>query len=173
LIILINTLNLWKNSKILTSLPQNFVIDHTKFLCHRIKHILFHLWIKYETIWTNIANPHHWVLFYKIAQWNKMFESYFKTFKNMFWWFKLQKIINILIKKYMTIYWKTNLVRKLFCNIMIIQSGNLRVILGQDIPFVYPNHKCTHLKVQLWHNLNQTIDFLKHNFQLYNVSNKF
>jgi hypothetical protein len=56
---------------------------------------------------------------------------------------------------------------------MIIQNGNLRVILGQSIPFIYPNHKCTHLKVQLWHNLNQTIDSLKHNFQLYNVSNKF
>jgi hypothetical protein len=56
---------------------------------------------------------------------------------------------------------------------MIIQNGNLRVILRQDILFVYPNHKCTHLKVQLWDNMNQTIDFPKHNFQLYNAFNKF
>jgi hypothetical protein len=55
---------------------------------------------------------------------------------------------------------------------MVIQSGDLKVILRQDIPFVYPNHKCTHLKVQLWDNMNQTIDSGKHNFQLYNVSNK-
>jgi hypothetical protein len=25
---------------------------------------------------------------------------------------------------------------------MVIQSGVLRMILGRDIPFVYPNHEC-------------------------------
>jgi hypothetical protein len=28
---------------------------------------------------------------------------------------------------------------------MVIQSSVLRVILGRDIPFVYPNHECTQL----------------------------
>jgi hypothetical protein len=56
---------------------------------------------------------------------------------------------------------------------MIIQNDNLKVILRQHIPFVYPNHKCTHLKIQLWDNMNQIIDSPEHNFQLYNVSNKF
>jgi hypothetical protein len=27
-------------------------------------------------------------------------------------------------------------------NVMVIQSGILRVILGGDIPFVYPNYEC-------------------------------
>jgi hypothetical protein len=29
---------------------------------------------------------------------------------------------------------------------MVIQSGVMIMILGQDIPFVYPNHECTHYK---------------------------
>jgi len=28
---------------------------------------------------------------------------------------------------------------------MVIQNGVLKVILGQDIPFVYPNHERTHM----------------------------
>jgi hypothetical protein len=31
---------------------------------------------------------------------------------------------------------------------MVIQSSVLRVILKQDIPFVYPNCECTQLKTQ-------------------------
>jgi len=31
---------------------------------------------------------------------------------------------------------------------MVIQSSVLKVILRQDIPFVYPNHECTQLKSQ-------------------------
>jgi hypothetical protein len=29
---------------------------------------------------------------------------------------------------------------------MIIQSGVMKMILGRDIPFVYPNHECTQYK---------------------------
>ncbi len=32
---------------------------------------------------------------------------------------------------------------------MVIQSTILRVILGQDIPFVYPDHECTHVPKHL------------------------
>jgi hypothetical protein len=32
-----------KKSKILTSIPQNLVINHTKNVCHHIEHILFYL----------------------------------------------------------------------------------------------------------------------------------
>jgi hypothetical protein len=36
-----------KKSKILQSIPQNFTIYHIKNLFHHIKHIVFHLWLKY------------------------------------------------------------------------------------------------------------------------------
>jgi hypothetical protein len=39
-----------KKSKILTSIPQNLVIYHTKDLCHHIKHALFYLWSNYGAI---------------------------------------------------------------------------------------------------------------------------
>jgi hypothetical protein len=39
------------NSKILTSFPWNMVYN-TKTLCCHMYHILFYLWLKYETIWT-------------------------------------------------------------------------------------------------------------------------
>jgi hypothetical protein len=29
---------------------------------------------------------------------------------------------------------------------MVIQSGVMKMILGRDIPFVYPNHECTQYK---------------------------
>jgi hypothetical protein len=46
----------YEKSKILTSIPQNLVIYHTINLCHHIEYILFYLWFKYGTIWTNIVN---------------------------------------------------------------------------------------------------------------------
>jgi hypothetical protein len=39
-----------KKSKILTLIPQNLVIYHTKNLCHHIRHTLFYLWLKYGAI---------------------------------------------------------------------------------------------------------------------------
>jgi hypothetical protein len=39
-----------KKSKILTSIPQDWVIDHIKKNCHHIKHNLFSLWLKYGEI---------------------------------------------------------------------------------------------------------------------------
>jgi hypothetical protein len=42
LIILMNAFVLW--FKILTLIPQNLVICHTKNLCHHIKYILFYFW---------------------------------------------------------------------------------------------------------------------------------
>jgi hypothetical protein len=36
-----------KKSKIVTSIPLNLVIYHTKNLCHHIEHILFYLLFKY------------------------------------------------------------------------------------------------------------------------------
>jgi hypothetical protein len=39
-----------KKSKILTLVPQNLVIDHSKNLCHHIKHNLFYLWVYMEKI---------------------------------------------------------------------------------------------------------------------------
>jgi hypothetical protein len=41
-------------------------------------------------------------------------------------------------------------------NVMVIQRCILKMILGQDIPFVYPNYECTHLDltIVIWlHNL--------------------
>jgi hypothetical protein len=46
-----------KKSKILTLIPQNVMIYHTKNLCYHIEHILFNFWLKYGIIWTNIASP--------------------------------------------------------------------------------------------------------------------
>jgi hypothetical protein len=39
-----------KKYKILTSIPQNLMIDHTTNLCHHMEHILFDLWLKYGEI---------------------------------------------------------------------------------------------------------------------------
>jgi hypothetical protein len=36
-----------------------------------------------------------------------------------------------------------------YINVMVIQSNVLRMILGWDIPFVYPNCECTPLIVSL------------------------
>jgi hypothetical protein len=37
---------------------------------------------------------------------------------------------------------KENLPKTYFINVMVIQSNVLRMILGWDIPFVYPNRNC-------------------------------
>jgi hypothetical protein len=39
-----------KKSKILTSIPQNLVIYHTKKLCYHMEHTLLYLWLEYGAI---------------------------------------------------------------------------------------------------------------------------
>jgi hypothetical protein len=39
-----------RKSKILRAILQNFLIYHTKKLCHDIEHTLFYLWLKYGAI---------------------------------------------------------------------------------------------------------------------------
>jgi len=58
---------------------------------------------------------------------------------------KSQKNISILIKKYVSTNEKKIYQKNYFINLMVIQNSVLKVILGQGIPFVYPNCECTQL----------------------------
>jgi hypothetical protein len=73
----------YEKSKILTSLPQNLIICHTKNLCHHIEHTLFYLWLKYGKFWINIVNPIE-SFFNKTTQWDIVPKPSFKTIKDMF-----------------------------------------------------------------------------------------
>jgi hypothetical protein len=58
IIIFINVVFLMKkiqDSNILIWKKSSFY--NTKILCHHVEHILFYLWLKHESIWTNIVIP--------------------------------------------------------------------------------------------------------------------
>jgi hypothetical protein len=103
-----------KKSKILTSIPQNLVIYHTKNLHYHIKHTLLYLWSKYGAIWTNIVSPVEF-FFIKLCSETQFLNHLSRHLKTYFNHpsHKNHHHFNQKVCEYLTK--KENLLNKLFC----------------------------------------------------------
>ncbi len=131
-----------KKSKILTSIPQNLVIYHIKILCQRKKHILFYLCLKYGEIWTNIFS-HVESFSIKLHNGTQFLNHLLGHLKGHVLIIQITKNHHHFNQEVCEYLMKKNYQIDYFVNVMVIESSVLKMILGWNIPFVYPNCECT------------------------------
>jgi hypothetical protein len=109
------------------------MIYHTKILCHHIEHILFFLWLKYGTIWTNISIPiESFSINYVMGWFPNHLSRHLRTCFN----YLNHKKSSPFQSKHMWISnEKKNLAKKYFINIMVVQFNVLTIILGWNNPY--------------------------------------